>query len=200
MRFCLLALASVLGASALVGATRDEELAAQLREQIATLAKAPAESGGLFDFDSQHVAKRLAVLQKELAVVEKRQELEAKERVLRESMNEQPRVQMRERLQAVPPDAGASELRLRELAVRRTQALGERETLGRRMAELRRIPAPAGGASAEAIETEERLITKDEELRAIALRGETVENDADLGRRAAVRRAQPSGIPAALQK
>lgn len=61
---------------------------------------------------------------------------------------------------------------LRELAVRRTQALTDREPLARRLGDVRRSPAQG----ADSTEAEEGLITKDEDLRAIALRVETAEN------------------------
>src|SRR3954463_2700248 len=90
------------GASA---ATRDEELIVQLKEQIAQLEKAPAsESQNIFGFDSDRVARRLTGLRQELAVLEKRQQLEARERNLRAPINAQPREQLRGKLQSVAPD------------------------------------------------------------------------------------------------
>lgn len=189
-----------LGALTLAGATRDEELAAQLKEQIATLEKAPAESAGLFGFDTQHVKKRLGVLQKELAIVQKRQELEARERGLREAMNSQPRAQLRERLQTVPPDASATEAALRELATRRSQALTDREALARRLADARRAAAANPGPATDTTDIEERLISKDEDLRAIALRTEATENDADRVRLAQDLRERGRAVEAALAR
>ena len=95
MRFLLLA--ALLTATALAAnATRDDELIAQLKEQIAQLEKAPAsESQNIFGFDSDRVARRLGVLRKELAVIEKRRQLEAQEKNLRMTINAQPREQLR---------------------------------------------------------------------------------------------------------
>jgi small-conductance mechanosensitive channel len=159
-------------------AARDDELVAQLREQILSLEKTPAESSGAFE--KQRLDRRLASLRQELAVLEKRRALEAQERDLRETMAAQPQAQLRERLQAVAPDASATEARLRELAARRTAAMAERETLARRLAEVRRSTTPT--ALAEAADTEEKIITKDEELRSVALRTEAAENQGDLVR------------------
>jgi len=180
-------------------ANRDDELVTQLREQIAQLEKAPPESGSFFGFD-QHVAKRLATLRQELAVLERRRLLESKELSLRESMNAQPRAQLRERLQSVAPDNTANDARLRELATRRTQATLERETLARKQAESRRTPPATPAAIADAAETEERLITKDEELRAVAHRAEAAENDSDLVRLAQSLRERLKSAEAAVAR
>ncbi len=178
-----------------LAATRDEELIAQLKEQIAQLEKAPAaESQSIFGFDSDRVARRLGVLRQELAVLEKRQQLEAKEKNLRTPINAQPREQLRAKLQAVAPDTAGTEARVRELAQHRSQALAERDSYARREADLKRNPAgnaPATpAAAADAVEVEEKLITKDEELRAIALRTGATEAEADLVRLAQLVRAQ----------
>jgi small-conductance mechanosensitive channel len=163
-------------------AERDDELVAQLRQQIAALEKAPAEPSGILGFDSQHVQRRLAVLQQELAVLERRQQLEAQERNLRQSMNAEPRVLLRERLQTLAPDNTATEARLRELSSRRVQATTDREALVHQEAELRRAGTATPAAVAALAELAERIITKDEELRAIALRTEATENEGDLVR------------------
>ena len=175
--WCAVAIAALALAGS-VRAARDDETIAQLRVQIRELEKAPPESGSFFD--PQRTARRLAALKQELAVLEKRQQLEAQERSLRETMNAQPRAQLRDKLQAIAPDNSATEARLRELVVRRTQATGEREGLARKLGDARR--ATSGSAAADAAELEERIITKDEELRAIALRSEATENESDLVR------------------
>jgi small-conductance mechanosensitive channel len=177
---------AALFASAGLAATRDDELISQLREQIAQLEKSPAsESQSIFGFDADRAARRLGVLRQELAVLEKRQQLEAREKSLRAPISAQPREQLRGKLQAVAPDTVGIDARVRDLAQRRTQATAERDTYARREADLKRNEPPAGqvltpAAAAEATEVEEKLITKDEELRAIALRTEATENEADL--------------------
>lgn len=159
-------------------AARDDEIISQLREQIRELEKAPADTGGIFDKGRNE--RRLVLLRKELAVIERRQELETQERDLHETMNAQPRAQLREKLQAVAPDKTGPDLRLRELATRRTQVTVERETLARKLADLRRAPGTGLNATTDIAEAEERIITLDEELRAIALRAEAAENESDL--------------------
>jgi len=119
-------------------------------------------------------------------VLERRQQLEAKERNLRMPVIAQPREQLRAKLQAVAPDTTGTDARLRELAQRRTTATAERDTYARREADLKRNPTAAQATTAagvaEAVEVEEKLITKDEELRAIANRTAATEYEADLVR------------------
>jgi len=174
----LLAAGLCLGLVAPLRADRDEELVAQLREQIRELEKTPAEAWGVFE--KPRMERRLTALRQELAVLERRTALEARERNLRESTTAQPRAQLREQLQAVAPDTSGTEARLRELTLKRGQATAEREFLARRLGEARRTTTPA--ATIEAAELEEKIITKDEELRALALRGEALESEADLVR------------------
>lgn len=184
----LLLLAALLTSTALA-ATRDEELIAQLKEQIAQLEKAPpSESQNIFGFDSDRVARRLGVLRKELAVIEKRQQLEAQEKNLRTPINAQPREQLRGKLLTIAPDTTGTDARLREIAARRSIAMTERDAYARRDADLKRnqpaTPTPnlSPAAAAEAAEVEEKLLTKDEELRALTLRSAATEMEADLVR------------------
>ena len=181
------AVLSALVLTAALHAARDDEIIAQLHEQIRELEKTPAESSGLFE--KQRVDRRLTALRQELAVLEKRRQLETQERSLHATANAQPNAQLRERLTAVAPDSSGAEARQRELANRRTKATTERETLAQRLAEARRATTPAAAspaavaaAASAAAEAEERIITKDEELRAIALRTEAAENESDLVR------------------
>jgi small-conductance mechanosensitive channel len=170
----------LLGASVVVQAARDDSanVIAQLRAQIAALEKAPAaQTGGM---EQQRNERRLGALRRELAVIEKRQEIEGREQSLRASMNAQPRAQLRERLQALATDATATDTKLGELTVRRAQATLERDALARKLAEVRRVTPPTPAAAVEATETEERIITKEEELRAIALRAEALGHESDL--------------------
>ena len=159
-------------------ADKDDELMTQLREQIRELEKTPPEAWGVLE--KPRMERRLGALRQELAVLEKRTALETRERNLRESATAHPRAQLREELQAVAPDASSTDARLRELTAKRVPATNEREALARRLAEARRTSTPA--ATTEAAELEERIITKDEELRAIALRGEAAESEAELVR------------------
>ena len=171
------AVAVGLAAAAVQGA-RDDNLIAQLRAQIRAIEQAPAVPGGVPE--QQRSERRLAGLRRELAVIEKRQDIEARERNLRATANAQPQAQLHERLQALPVDSAATEGKLGELAARRVKATAEREALVGKLAEARRVPVPAAAPDAGAVETEERVIGKDEELRAIALRTEAAENEGEL--------------------
>src|SRR3989442_15661291 len=79
------------GSASGAAAKRDEEVIAQLKEQIAQAEKAPAEAQSIFGFDADRAARRLGGLRQELAVLQKRKELEAQERNLRMPVNAQPR-------------------------------------------------------------------------------------------------------------
>ena len=140
----------MLGAGVVVHAARDDSanVIAQLRAQIAALEKAPAaQTGGM---EQQRNERRLGALRRELAVIEKRQELEGREQSLRASINAQPRAQLRERLQALPTDATATDTKLSELTVRRAQAALERDALARKLADVRRVTPPTPAATVEA--------------------------------------------------
>ena len=115
---CLLAWGALICVSASRGhAARDDEMLAQLRQQIRELEKTPAEAPGMFE--KQRGERRLATLRQEVAVLEKRRLLESQERDLREVIATQPRALLREKLQAIAPDVGSTETRLREFATRR---------------------------------------------------------------------------------
>ena len=134
---------AAVGTASGAAAKRDEEVIAQLKEQIAQAEKAPAEAQSIFGFDADRAARRLGGLRQELAVLQKRKELEAQERNLRMPVNAQPREQLRAKLQAVAPDTTGTDARLRELAQRRTTATAERDTYARREADLKRNPTAA---------------------------------------------------------
>ena len=176
--FAVIAGALMLGAKGPASAPRDDEILAQLRQQIRQLEKVPGEAPG--GFEKQRNEKRLATLRQEVAVLEKRRLLEEQERERREASATTPRTQIREKLQAVAPDGVVVENRIRDLNARRVTATAEREALTRKLSEARHVTTP--GAAVDAADAEEKIITKDEELRAIALRAEAAENEADLVR------------------
>ena len=179
-------------------AARDDNLIAQLRAQISAIEQAPPTPGSATEL--QRSERRLAGLKRELAVIEKRQEIEARERSLHAAVNAQPRTQLRARLQALPADAAATETKLGELAARRVQTAAEREALARKLAEARRGASPTPAAVADAAETENRIIGKDEQLRAIALRTEAVENEGELIRFAQVLRERIKSAEAVVAR
>ena len=170
---------SILAASLSYAAKDDNaNMTAQLRTQISLLEKPTTAPGG--GMEQQRNERRLAALRRELAVIEKRQEIEARERSLRASMNAQPRAQLRERLQALVIDTTATNTKFGALAPRRLQATTERDAQSRRLAEARRVTPITPAATSEADDAEERIISKDEELRAVALRAEALGHESDL--------------------
>ncbi|MFA5057699.1 MAG: mechanosensitive ion channel domain-containing protein [Opitutaceae bacterium] len=169
-------LAALLLWPAIARAARDDELIGDLQERIVTLKALAAEKTDAAE--KQRLEQRLKTLQEELAIVEKRQSIESQERNLQSIVLTQPREQLREQLQAVPADPAAAEARLRDLAARRTQVMAELDELRRQREETR--TAPEDAVAVKRAEIEERIFTRNEELRAIALQQESAETEFDL--------------------
>lgn len=161
-------------------AAADDQRAASLREQIQTLetvvvqAKDAGEKARLED--------KLQRLRQELSVLGERQELEARERALQESRAASPLATLREKLRDIDVSVDAALARARALAAQHQQAATERDALA---AQVEAVRQRKGNADLQA-ELEERLFTKGEELRALALEREAAEDEAELARAAGV--------------
>ncbi|HUL54983.1 MAG TPA: mechanosensitive ion channel domain-containing protein [Opitutaceae bacterium] len=157
-------------------ATRDDDLVARMKDRINTLTALMAEKTD--PAEKERLAHRLETLTQELAIVEKRQAIDAQERQLQTLVQAQPREQLRGVLQTVPADTAAVGSKLRDLAARRAQVTGELDDLRRQLGEL---PAAADdAATVKRAELEEAAFVKDEELRALALQQEAAEVEGDL--------------------
>ena len=160
-------------AGATAFAARDDERVASLKEQIRTLgpivdaAKNPAEKTRLDG--------RLRRLREELGILEQRQALEARERELQGQRATSPLDQLREKLRAIDATTDDAEARVRALVKQRQQTAAARDALA--------TEAAAGGAGADGqAQAEERLFTKNEEVRAVALEIEAADAELDLAR------------------
>jgi small-conductance mechanosensitive channel len=177
----LLVAVALLSAS-MLWAARDDERIGQLKEEIRTVEGLMADSANVVE--KPRLQHRLEMLQQELSILEKRQELENQERGLRAGQSTAPREQLRERLNSVPPDTSALDAQLRELSSRRATVMNERDALNLQLAALPKAVGGDAAASARRAQVEEKLYNANEKLRAVALQQEAVEIEIDLVRQA----------------
>lgn len=178
------------GAS-VVHAARDDERIDLLRGEIRTLEAMAADNPG----DRDRLQRRIGVMREELAILEKRQAIEAQERGLQSAGRATPLGILREKLRAIPADAAPLEKELGELGLRRTQVAAERDALLRQAGGLKDNAAE----SAKRAELDERVFTKNEQLRALALQQEAVETQIDLVRQAQGLRERVRGAETATR-
>lgn len=156
------------------GAPADEERSINLREKITTLegvveaTKTPTEKARLTD--------QLERLRRELALLDERQAIEARERQLHAVRTNGTLDILREKLRSIDVSAEEAEARVQQIAIRRKAAAAEREAISVQMATGDKSSA---GTAAQAL-LQERLFTKTEELRALALERESAEGQVDL--------------------
>ncbi len=156
----------------------DDQREALLREQIQTLETlvAQAKDAG----EKARLGEKLQRLRQELSVLGERQELEARERDLQESRVASPLATLRERLRDIDVSADAALARGNALAAQHLRAAAERDALAAQVEAVRRQKGDADFQS----QLEEKLFTKVEELRALALEREAADDEADLARAA----------------
>lgn len=173
-RACVLLAVLACSAAVALAAPADEERSINLREKITTLegvveaTKTPAEKARLTD--------QLERLRRELALLDERQAIEARERQLHAVRTNGTLDVLREKLRGIDVSAEEAEARVQQIAARRKAAAAERETLSMQMATGDKSSA---GTAAQAL-VQERLFTKTEELRALALERESAEGQIDL--------------------
>jgi len=177
-----LMLALALAAVPSARAARDDDRITQLKEEIHTLEAVAADTANAAEHPE--IEPRLAMLRQELAILEKRQELESQEAGLRSGPNPAPREQLHEKLQTIPPDPAAAETRLRDLVARRAAAVTERDGLRRKMEDLGGRNSADPIIQARRAELKEQIYTANEQLRALALQQESAEIEIELIRQA----------------
>jgi small-conductance mechanosensitive channel len=158
-------------------AAHDDERAANLQEQIRTLtvvvdaAKTPAEKSRLDE--------KLQRLREELQILQSRQALEARERALTTSRRLSAIEALHDKLRGITAATDEADERARQLTARNRQLAAERDALA--------AQAEAGKGKLTAnnqAELDERVFTRNEELRALALEREAAEADGELAREA----------------
>src|SRR5581483_6558662 len=122
---------------------------------------------------------RVERLQHELDLLVERQALEVRERELSAQRATNPLDQLREKLRRIDVTSEQGETRRRAIGPQRQQVVADRDATQAQLAAERARPAP-GVAQVAALE--ERLFTRNEELRALALELETVDDELDLAR------------------
>jgi small-conductance mechanosensitive channel len=168
-----------------LAAAPDDDRATVLMEQVRTLetvvgnAKDASEKTRLED--------KLARLRQELKILQDREALEARERALQTNRTGNTLDRVRDKLRNLDVSADEAQARLAEIGRLRRQAANDRETLASQLEDLR---AQKDAAADRVVDLEERLATKGEELRALALERETSEAQDDLAREADQLRAR----------
>ncbi len=163
----------------LASVTSDDERIARLEEQIQTMesmvnaAKSQTEKTRL-----ETKMERLAL---ELNILKERQAIELRERDLVEARKASPLDTLRERLRSLDFTVEDREARMKEIMDRRQKTVMERDQLKAQLAS----DAEKSAVSADKrSELEEKMFTRNEELRALALEQEATEFEADVAREA----------------
>jgi small-conductance mechanosensitive channel len=166
--------ALALAAAALRGAPTDE-WATSLREQISTLEGVVNATKD--ESEKARLDEKLQRLKRELALLYERQSLAARELQLRADGSTGALDVLREKLRVSDFATGEAQERLDKIVARGKQAAAERDTLAAQVA----AEAQHNGASpARLVQLQERLFTKTEELRTLALEREAVEGEIEL--------------------
>ncbi len=175
----LLAAGLILCLAVRLGAAADDERAAGLKEQIHTLETvvAGAKNAG----EKTRLEVQLQRLRQELSVLESRQILESRERALQDGRTASPLARLREKLRDIDSTVTEAEARVHSLAARHQQAAAERDAV---MTQVEGGRPQAGANADRQADLEERLFTKGEELRALALAREAAEDEIELAHEA----------------
>ena len=156
-------------------ATPDDDRVAGLNEQIHTLETVVA--GTKESSEKIRLNDKLQRLQQELKIIQDRAVLEARERALTAGRALNTLDQLREKLRGIDVAVDDVEHRLNELERLRRLAAKERDSLSAELAALRN---EKGTSADRIVELEERITTKGEELRALALEYEAGEAALDI--------------------
>jgi small-conductance mechanosensitive channel len=157
-----------------------EDRAAYLREQITTLegvvnaTKASSEKARL--------EETLLRRRRELALVEEQQQIEVRgEQELQASRPKETLEMLQEKLRGIHSTTAETEKRIEQVSIRRQQVVGERDLLREQVSASR--GASPNATTAQAL-MQERLVTKDEELKALAFEIEMMQGEKELAREA----------------
>jgi small-conductance mechanosensitive channel len=157
-------------------AAADDPRLASLREQISTLETMVAQTAN--SGEKAHLQEKLDRSRQELAVITERQDLESRAEALRESRTVSPLATLREKLHDVDSTVDAAAARVSALVALHQQAITEQDALEAEVEATRQRQ----GSEEEKAELKEKLYTKGEELRALALEREAAEDEAYLAR------------------
>ncbi len=152
-----------------VGWARDEQRITQLKEGVKSLEAVMADSNSP-SADRPRLQRKLDSLKQELEILEKREEIETRDRLRKATIQGETQEKLRERLQTVSSAPTVVEARQKQLEVSRAKVTSERDA-------LIKLKADTLGAKAETrqAELDEQLFNKNEEIRAIALQQDAAE-------------------------
>ncbi|HEU5079778.1 MAG TPA: mechanosensitive ion channel domain-containing protein [Opitutaceae bacterium] len=161
--------------SASIGTANDDERISGLQEQIRTLENVINSSNNTNERSRLDI--RLQRLRQELGILQERQAIEAKAKNLTEDLRRNTADMLREKLRGIDHSVEEAEARVHDLAARRHQVASERDAL---VSALNSARARNSQPADKLAEQEERVYTKNEELRAVVLQSEAAEFDVEL--------------------
>lgn len=156
-------------------AAHDDERVAGLQEQIRTLENVIA--GSTNTGERARLETRLQRLRQELNILIERQAIEARERTLTEDLQRNTADTLLEKLRAIDRTVEEGEAKVSRLVARRKDVSADRDAL---IATLDASKGKAGQNADRIAEQEERIYTRNEELRSLALQREAAEMDIEL--------------------
>ncbi len=160
-------------------ASRDDDRVNQLQTEIQSIEQLVAKSKD--NGEKTRLENKLNRLHQEVSVLQEQQKIEERERALAEDLASTPLDALREKLRGVDQTADEAESRIHELATLRQAAVHERDDLQHQLEIERARHDPDEG---HVLDLEDRLATRNEELRALALRREAAEDSAELAHEA----------------
>jgi small-conductance mechanosensitive channel len=162
----------------LTHAAQVDDRQANLREKINTLqgvVNATNNAG-----EKARLGETLQRLRRELEVLDERQAIEARERLLLATKPNGTIDILRDKLRSTDVTIEEAEAHIKQIVARRKQIAAERDALNNQIAALSEKAGPAN--TAQLVQLKQRLFNKAEELRALALEREAADAQVDLGR------------------
>jgi len=166
-----------LGAVSIGRAQGEDDRIAFLKEQIQAMDRVVAATKD--PDEKQRLQTKLQRMQQEMGILQERQAIGLQERALQETREVSSSDVLRDKLRTVGRTEEEAEASVREIAVRHQKASEEEAAMVAQLAGLRGgNPSSTGRES----ELEERIFTKNEEVRGLALQQEAAEDEVDLVR------------------
>jgi small-conductance mechanosensitive channel len=157
-------------------APADDQRISSLREQIHTLETMVAQAPN--PAEKARLGEKLDRSRQELAVITERQELESRAQALRDGRDASPTATLRAKLRDIDSTVVGATARAASLMALHQQAAAERDALAADVESARQRQ----GGDEQLADLQEKLFSKGEEMRAIALEREAAEDEADLAR------------------
>jgi small-conductance mechanosensitive channel len=170
-------------------AARDDERIASVETQIQTLDT--IVQGSKSASEKARLEVKLQRLRDELAILRQRRDIESRVRALSEDRAAHPLDALREKLRLVDASEEDAKKRIQDLMTKRRQAATERDALVAQLDKLRKTDTPpaaptaaSAAAASPSAELEERVFTRNEELRSLSMQRECAELEVELAHEA----------------